>query len=309
MIRRNFLFASAAAVATRTLDAADRPHPMQYHLSCGAIGVKADQRQAIDYAAQYGFDCVDADGKYLGSLSDADLGRLLDDMHSKKVGWAIAGLPVEFRGDDAAFATGMTSLAAYARGLRRAHVDKVTTWILPMSKDLTYMQNLRVHSRRLREIASVLDGEGLRFGLEYVAPRTLLNAQRYTFVHTMAEMKDLIAEIARPNVGIVLDSWHWYTAGDNRADLLSLKASDVISVDLNDAPTGVAVEQQIDSKRELPAATGVIDVKTFLSSLKEIGYRGPVRAEPFNEAVRKMSAAEAIQATKAALDKAFAQIS
>ena len=66
-----------------------------------------------------------------------------------------------------------------------------------MSKDLTYVQNLRVHSRRLREIASVLDGEGLRFGLEYVAPRTLLNAQRYTFVHTMAEMKDLIAEIGQ----------------------------------------------------------------------------------------------------------------
>jgi hypothetical protein len=57
------------------------------------------------------------------------------------------------------------------------------------------MQNLRVHSRRLREIASVLDGEGLRFGLEYVAPRTLLNAQRYTFVHTMAEMKDLIEHL------------------------------------------------------------------------------------------------------------------
>ena len=109
MIRRNFLFASAAAaaaVATRTLDAADRPHPMQYHLSCGAIGVKADQRQAIDYAAQYGFDCVDADGKYLGSLSDADLGRLLDDMQSKKVGWAIAGLPVDFRGDDAGLRDG-----------------------------------------------------------------------------------------------------------------------------------------------------------------------------------------------------------
>ena len=30
--------------------------------------------------------------------------------------------------------------------------------------------------------------------LEYVGPRTLLNAQRYTFVHTMPEMKDLIAE-------------------------------------------------------------------------------------------------------------------
>ena len=34
----------------------------------------------------------------------------------------------------------------------------------------------------------------------------------------MAEMKDLIAAINRPNVGFVLDSWHWYTAGEGEAE-------------------------------------------------------------------------------------------
>ena len=124
----------------------------------------------------------------------------------------------------------------------------------------------------------------------------------------MAEMKDLITEIGRPNVGLVLDSWHWYTAGDTGKDLLSLKAADIVSVDLNDAPKGIAVDQQIDGSRELPAATGVIDVKTFLGNLKEIGYRGPVRAEPFNEAVRKMAPEDALRATIAAMDKAFSGI-
>jgi sugar phosphate isomerase/epimerase len=145
-------------------------------------------------------------------------------------------------------------------------------------------------------------------GLEYVAPKTLWSAQRYPFVHTMAEMKELIAEIGRPNVGFVLDSWHWYTAGEGRKELQTLRGNQVVSVDLNDAPQGVPVDQQVDSKRELPAATGVIDARGFLSALKEMGYDGPVRAEPFNEALRKMAPDDALKATKSSLERAFAQL-
>ena len=57
MNRRSFL-ATAAALAVRTAGAATSRHLMPYHLSCGAIGIKADQRRAIDYAAEYGFDLV-----------------------------------------------------------------------------------------------------------------------------------------------------------------------------------------------------------------------------------------------------------
>jgi hypothetical protein len=39
-----------------------------------------------------------------------------------------------------------------------------------------------------------------------------------------------------------------------------------------------------------------------------MGFDGPVRAEPFNEAVCKMAPAEALVATRAAMDKAFAQV-
>ena len=64
----------------------------------------------------------------------------------------------------------------------------------------------------------------------------------------------------------------------------------------------------MDSRRELPAATGVIDLKAFLSALVEVGYDGPVRAEPFNRELNALPAAEAVAATAAALKKAFALI-
>ena len=295
-----------AAAVLASARAADFSRGMQIHLSCGALGIKATQREAIDYAAKYGFDVADADGNYLSGLSDADLTSLIDYMKSKNVGWAMAGLPVEFRRDDQKFNDDLRAFPAYVSGINRAGVKRVTTWVMPASKQLTYTANFRMHARRMREVAGVLEDAGIRFGMEYVAPRTLLTSQKYPFVHTMAEMKDLIAEINKPNVGVVLDSWHWYNAGDTKEDILALRPVDIVSVDLNDAPAGVPIDQQIDGKRELPAATGVIDVAGFLGSLHKIGFTGPVRAEPFNEAVRRMPPDQALTATMAALKKAFA---
>ena len=100
------------------------------------------------------------------------------------------------------------------------------------------------------------------------------------FVHSMKEQKELIAEIGKPNVGLLLDSWHWYTAGESAADLRTLTNKDIVSVDLNDAPAGVALDQQKDNKRDLPAATGTIDIGVFLNTLNELRMRraGALRA-------------------------------
>ena len=55
----------------------------------------------------------------------------------------------------------------------------------------------------------------------------------------------------------------------------------------------VPKDQMVDGKRELPASTGVIDIKSFLGALEKIGFDGPVRVEPFNDAVRQMPPDEA----------------
>jgi sugar phosphate isomerase/epimerase len=157
-------------------------------------------------------------------------------------------------------------------------------------------------------VAAVLGDGGVRLGLEYVAPKTSWVRARYPFIHTLAEMRDLLAEINMANVGLVMDSWHWWHAGDTAADLLALRGRDVIAVDLNDAPAGIPKDQMPDNRRELPCATGIIDLGAFLSALNQIDYDGPVRAEPFNQAVNDMPKDDACEAAAASLKKAFALI-
>jgi sugar phosphate isomerase/epimerase len=281
---------------------------MTMDLVCGNLGVSANQREAIELAARHGFESVGADGAFLAGLSDEPMAELKSFMKAKGIVFGAAGLPVEFRRDDARFEEGLKGLPKFAAGLRRAGVDRAATWLMPCSDTLPYLRNFRQHAARLREVAKILKEEGSRLGLEYVAPKTSWVSRRYPFIHTMAEMKELIADINTGNVGFVLDSWHWWHAGDSAADILTLKGGEVIAVDLNDAPAGIPKDQQQDGKRELPCATGVIDVGAFLKALNQIGYDGPVRAEPFNQAVNKMPKEEACEAAAGALKKAFALV-
>jgi sugar phosphate isomerase/epimerase len=279
---------------------------MTIDLVCGSIGVSANQHEAIELAARHGFESVGVDGAYLASLSDAKLTEVQELLKSKSLVFGAAGLPVEFRHDQAKFDESLKELPRVASGLQRAGLDRISTWLMPCDDKRTYLQHFRQHASRLRDVAKVLKDHNVRLGLEYVGPKTSWSSQRYPFIHTMAEMKELIAEINTGNVGFQLDSWHWWNAGETAADILSLKGSDVIAVDLNDAPAGIPKDQQVDNHRELPCATGMIDLAAFLNALNQIGYDGPIRAEPFNQVVNKMSKDDACSAAAAALKKAFA---
>ena len=220
------------------------------------IGVGADQREAIRLASRFGFEAVDPNGDFLARLPDGQLQELLADLQSKKLVWGSAGLPVDFRGEEAAFAAGMKRLAELAKGVKRAGVTRFGTWLSPSHGTLSYEANFAQHARRLREVAKVLGDHGQRLGLEYVGPKTSWARGRFPFIHTMAKMKELIAEIGRDNVGLMLDSWHWYTAHETVADLLSLRNSDVVCCHLNDAPKGIPVDEQMDGRRALPVRHG-----------------------------------------------------
>ena len=315
LTRRQFIDKTArvscGAVAASLLHSRAEASPkrkMTLCLSCGSIGVSANQVQAIELAHRYGFESVEANTDYLAGLSDSQTTDLLADMKAKGIVFGAAGLPVEFRQDDVKFSDSMKRLPKQAAGLQRAGVTRCGTWLMPCDNSRTYLENFKLHAKRLREAAAVLKEHGVRLGLEYVGTKTSRERARYPFIHAMAEMKELIAEIGTGNVGFVLDSWHWWQADDTAADVASLKNEDVISVDLNDAPAGVAKEKQLDGRRELPAATGVIDVGAFLNALNQLGYDGPVRAEPFNKTVNDMNNDEACSVTIAALKKAFSLI-
>jgi sugar phosphate isomerase/epimerase len=312
--RRRFLSAGAAAgialpghgLFAAAGTPAETPQRKFYAiLSVGRLGLHASFPESLELAAKHGFEGLDPDPDYFASLGDDGLKRLLDDLRAKNLKFGAAGLPVEFRRDETTFSDGLKKLPATAGILQRAGIVRVSTWVLPCSDDLTYPQNFRQHADRLRQCAKILGDHGQKLGLEYVAPRTLWRSQRHPFLHTLSEMKELNVAIGANNLGIQLDSWHWFNAEETAKDLLTLRGSDVLTVDLNDAPRGLSLDRYQDDHRELPAATGVIPVTEFLGALVQMGYDGPIQAEPFNAALRALPIDQACANASSAIKQAF----
>jgi len=142
-------------------------------------------------------------------------------------------------------------------------------------------------------------------GLEFLGPKTIRQGHKYEFIHTLDGMLELCEAIGTGNVGLLLDSWHWYTSYGTLEDITKLKPEQVVYVHINDAPDGVPIDEQIDSIRRLPGETGVIDLVGFLRALKQIGYDGPVTPEPFSDKVRGLAPEEAASLTMRYLDEVW----
>jgi sugar phosphate isomerase/epimerase len=277
-------------------------------LNPGTIGVAATQQELLRLAIRYGYEAIISMPDQLRAFSDTERTAFVGEMEEHGISWGSTNLPVEFRRDEATFSEGLEALPAAVAALERFGATRMNTWVMPFHQELTYTANFEQHARRLGACAEILVDHGVRLGLEYVGPKTTLVRGRYPFLRTMAETRELIAAIGAPNLGLVLDSFHWYCAADTVADIQALDPSEIVTCDLNDARADLSRDEQIDGTRELPGATGLIDLKGFLGALEQIGYAGPVRAEPFNQALRDMEDEEAVKVTYEAMSRAFALI-
>ena len=301
--RRQFLYRSIAAPAATAAAAAGRKFTIAF--IPGSIGIRADQGRSIELAAKHGFESVQPFGRQL--LQDG-VSRYVEALQASNLQWAAASLSVNLRSDENTFSNGLNHLPQESQALQRAGAKRVGTAIASSSDTLSYLENFKRTARRLREVGSILEDHGLRLGLEYLGTKHLWTARRHAFVHSMAECRALIAETGKSNIGLVIDSWHWWTAYETAGDIAALANGDIVSADLNDAPRGIERDLQRDNQRELPLATGMIDAKAFLGALAAIGYDGPIRAEPFNRALNAMDDDQAAAATARAMKKAFALV-
>ncbi|NIP23082.1 MAG: TIM barrel protein [Phycisphaerae bacterium] len=306
MFCRSAVAAAAAIYSARhyTL-ASDKKNKVKFYKNLGHwhIGVRANQQQALDYAVKYGFDSITPNPGEFHNKSSAEIRDWVETMKAKGIRYGSSGLPVQYRRDEKEFQKGLARLPEQVKLLGQLGIDRMVTWITPGHNELTYLKNFERHRKRLRQVAKVLRDSNIRFALEFVGPKTSQARFRFPFICTQRGMTELIEAIDTGNVGLLLDSWHWYTSHGTVEELLQLSNKDVIHVHVNDAPAGIPVNQQIDTRRKLPVTTSVIDLKGFINALVEIGYDGPVECEPFDRELSKMEDEAALKKTIYSLNR------
>lgn len=279
-------------------------HKFKLSLNPGAIGVSLNNEDLLLKASEYEFNALVPNIYEFKDWTNAKLLGYRDAVKNNGMSWGAVGLPVEFRKSESKFNSDYKQMAEMLSKLERIGITRMSTWIMPTHTELNYEQNMALHAVRLRKATKLLGEFNIKLGLEYVGPKTLRESQQYPFVSSLKEVKELIKVIGEENVGVQLDAFHWYCAGETAADIRGLRAEEIITVDLNDAIASRSKDEQLDWERELPGATGVIDLKSFLVALADIGYDGPIRAEPFNNLLNDMDNETALNATSEAMQNA-----
>ena len=289
-----FLISSGLIGTRKTLKAS---------LSPGAIGLKCTANELLDYAIKFKFSAISPPLRELIQFKESDKKAYLEKMKKNEIVFDSGGLPIDFRTTESKFKEGYDFLVENINSIVSLNVSSLVTWIMPTHKTLTYMRNFEQHRTRLNKVATVLEDSGLKLGLEYVGPKTLMARDKYPFLHSIHGLKELIKSIEKKNVGYLLDSYHTYCAEDKNEDFDFLKAEDIISVQLNDGVLGRTIATQMDLERELPGDTGIIDLENFLNLIRNKGYNGAVSVEPFNKELNKMEVKAKLKRVRASLSR------
>lgn len=272
-------------------------------LTRAGIGDAGTLEQFVEKAGRAGFDAVDAGGPELIEWTErAGVSGVLEALQQHRVQIGAIGLGVEWRSDEEKFRDGLKRLAQEAAAAAAVGCKVCCTYVLP-STDWNAARFMAVATRRLRTCAVVLGAYGMKLGLEFVGPHHLRTAWRNPFVWDVDSHLEWIDAIGERNVGLLYDSYHWYTNELGLDDILKLDASLIAHVHINDAPN-VPVQDALDNGRLYPGE-GVIDLASFLRGLDQIGYRGVVSQEILNKNPVTGTAEELIRRSKDAMDRVF----
>lgn len=238
-------------------------------------GARLDLEAYLALAEAAGFSLVDWDVVDIHRRVQADgLDQVRALFRRHHVGWGGFGIPLDLFARDAQFAEQLARIDDLAATAAALGALRTMTWLWPSIDDPPVPVALRI-VLRARAVADLLAPHGMRLGLEFVGPHHLRH-KSYPFLHRLTDLLTLIDAVDRPNVGVLLDSYHWYTTGGDVDELYRLPVSKVVYVHINDTDRPPA--EAIDNERLLPGE-GRIDLRTFLAYLAQGGYDGPLSLE------------------------------
>jgi sugar phosphate isomerase/epimerase len=204
---------------------------------------------------------------------------------------AIANLPFPFlTPDEAVFQDGLKQLgdnATFAAAIGLTRFMAVLSPASPVPKDERY----KLVKDRVTAIAAILERSKIRLGLEFLGPVYFRSNAKspHTFMYTLPDTAALAADCG-PNVGVVLDAWHWHHSGGTTAEIVAAGTSRIVHVHVSDAKPAPPEEVR-DNQRHMPGE-GVIDLIGFFQALKKVGYVDAVSPEPLGRVPAEMPAEE-----------------
>ncbi len=276
------------------------------NLNPSALGVSGHQSEIIELALTYGFAGLDlnmAEFAARARLKGLPYAKRL--VQSAQIRIGTFALPLEWDTDDETFAKELKKLPEVAQCAAELGCTRCTALVAPAGDTRPYHENFEFHRHRFSDICAALQPAGVHLALGFQASESLRLNRAFQFIHDFDALTLLVNMVAAPNAGLLLDIWEIVAAGGSPEVVRKLPLEKIVAVQVADMPADIAQPDVSDEKsRLLPGGeNGRIDVVGFLTSLREMGYDGPVTAKPSRGAFQSRRRDIVIKQTSEALDK------
>jgi len=118
----------------------------------------------------------------------------------------------------------------------------------------------------LARVAEMAAAHGIRIAYEFVAWAEWL--------HDINSTWEVIQRVDRPDVGLLVDSYHLFKAGSTLADLRRIPMDRIFAVHLADAPAGSMDLVEMRRHYSLFPGDGVLPIREMIAVLRECRYTG-----------------------------------
>lgn len=277
---------------------------MYKNLSPKALGVSGRQSELIELALTYGFRGLDVDLADLTKRARVHgVSQAIRFLESAKVKVGGFDLPVPWQGDPTAFDAQLKSLTEATEVAAALKAHRCVLTILPSGDDRPFQENFEFHRQRIARMAEVLAKQNIRLGLGFQSLRSQREGKAYQFIHEASALVTLVKSIGAPNVGVLVDTFHWFLGDGTLDQIRDLPADQIVSVRLADYSRDEDPAEFEESNRRLPGDGGGIDCQAVVSLLAQKKYDGPVSIYPHPRYFRGTTRESIVQRTTQTLEE------
>ncbi len=160
------------------------------------------------------------------------------------------------------------------------------------------MDKINVIEKTAESLGKLADAcsHDIKLGFEFLGMRNCS-------INNLRDAVEIVERVGRSNVGLTLDTFHLYLSGTDFSDVAKLDRMQIFIVHVNDCEPG-SVSEMTDANRLFPGQ-GVINLPSFSSSLREVGYDGYLSLELLRPAYWKQNPEEIAKAGRESLERSF----
>lgn len=264
----------------------------------GATTMKADLETDIRAASEAGFDRLEIWASklraFLESRSTADLNDLFA-AHNLSP-YSINSIErITFRDPDKhrSLLAECDDLCRVAEEIRCPYVVVVPS---PLPPGVGRPEVIEESSRVLGELGGIASKRGVGLAFEFLG-------QPDCSVQTLALADEIVREVGQPNVGLVIDSFHFYAGGSTIESIDALDPSRLFIFHINDAED--RPREQLEDRHRLLPGLGILPLNEIVAALRRIGYDRVASVEIFRPEYWERNPFELAREARAAVERAL----